>query len=540
MGEMILKLLQQIPEGINEVWIWGILPVYFLVYFLIGVLTLRHAGGAAMAVNIRKFRRRSVSELLRECLQYFYRGAAMFTVLAVLLPTFLYLNLKYDAVLVSLEANLSALCSMVIGLTTIVLTVSVVIILFHKNYYLVFTITDVLKSYHFTSTLGMLLVNCLGTCVCVVVSLYLTDGGILYKLVLLVLEWCILCCLATTAASFWIIYRVMFSNEKAELRLLNRLYRIYRGGEKPDDSQASPADTWSIAAVRTNVEYLCAEYVSAARVLPIHRVVNFTYLFGEVRRQTWNAIYRKALRMIIYGALGIWLISMLVVSFALGSDGTGLLLMNTIMLAVVTVPAMFGFRRHPESVELLFDDMMGYEMALEGGTHFRIPRMILRPAKKQDRFVRKMNSLTAFFHIALERGMRKEMTEEAIGMVIDWLSDVKEKHSCLYLPVFAAGYFAFAGGQEIDTVRTLYAALVGSPEAEPPEEGQQGPLPRLIGREMITGTGQDDFDQMLTGHLTDLLLSQGGDTAEAIASYLDWLHTFYTDSSADERDKSCT
>ena len=531
--QIVSILLRQISDGIGEVWILGILPVYLLVYILIGVIAMRYLSSSAFTKDIRSMRQRSAMETLREGLRHFFGLAGVFTAAAVVFPPFLVLNVRHNAILTTLQENVGTLCSMVIGLTTIVLTVSVVIILFHKNYYLVFTISDVLKSYHFTECLGALLSNCLGTCVCALIQLYLTAGTLWYSVVLMIMEWCILICLAATGMSFWIIYRVMFSNEKAELRLLNRLYRIFRGGSRPDEVQASRAQDWDAGAVRMNVEYLCGEYVAAARTLPIHRVRSLRYLSGQARTETWNTLYKKILRTFIFAAICVWLFSMIVVSVVLGAEGTGMLLLDTIMLAVVTVPAWLGMHHGSGKGQTLFDDTLGYEMETEGGKRIRIPRMILRPANRYDRFVMRMNSLTAFFCIALERGMSADMTQAALQIVIDWLSDIREKHSCLYLPVFAAGYYAFAAGQRPQAVQNCYADLISraGSEAEMPEQESGGarilsPAEVHSRKEKISGTEPEVFAEMLRGHLEDLVreVPPAGTDAHADAeAYLAWL-----------------
>ena len=156
-----------------------------------------------------------------------------------------------------------------------------------------------------------------------------------------------------------------------------------------------------------------------------------------------------------------------------------------------------------------------------------------------------MNNLTAFFAIALDRGMGQEMTETAICLVIDWLADVREKHSCLYLPVFAAGFYAFAHGQRIPAVQICYAKVTGNPgKAEAPAEaivspvsGEKSvesavniPIPG-IGPEKITGGRPDQFEAMLLGHLSDLTREvppDGNESDAVLTDYMNWLHITVT------------
>ena len=542
--EHSLTLLQQIPDGLRSVWFWGALPAYFLLYLLIGLITLRFSA-RKMTKELRQLRRHSAMEILNTCLRQFSVIVAAVTLLGIILPYYLLLNLKHENVLTAISGSSDALTSMVIGLTTLVLTVSVVIILFRKEYYLVFSITDVLKSYHFTGCLSLLLISCVGTCTCELIQLYLQEGSIWWKLVFLTMEWCVLACLVICGISLCIICLVMFSTSKVELRLLDRLYRIFRGGDRPDESQAGSAANWESGAVRTNLDYLCAEFVSAARLLPIHRVIRFEYLTGEARRKAWTDLHRRSLTLYLIIALGVWCISMIVVALILDTEGTGLLLLDTLLLAAVILPALIGIGRNDDGpAQLLFEDTVGYEMEMETNKKrklVRIPRITLRSATRYDRFVQSMNSLTAFFVIALDRGMRQEMTEASLDLVLDWLDDVKEKHSCLYLPVFAAGFYAFSHGQRLSAVRLCYAKVTGRngaaerTEADPSVSSESGESPsgppvRVTipgtGPEKITGALPADFDAMLLGHLGDLTREvppAGRDADAVMADYMNWL-----------------
>ena len=524
-----MKLLSQITQGIGEVRIWGILPVYLLLYTLAGIIAVRFTGGAAVTKQIRDFRNRPSGFFLYRCMLSFRKMALAVTVVFLIVPAFFAVNYRFNALLGVLGDNIASLAGIVIGLTTIVLTVSVVIILFHKNYYLVFSISDVLKSFHFNGCIGVLLVSCLGFCCFALWQMFLDKEALLYSLVMLALEWCVLCCFAASGLSFFIIYRVMFSNTKVELRQLGRLYRIFRGGDKPDESQTVSARNWEEGAVRTNVEYLCAEYISDARSLPIHRVRHLEYLSGQERKQSLKDLYNKALTTFIFIALGVWIISMTVVGIVLGKEGTGFLLIDTILLAVVTLPAYFGYRKDGHGqAQAVFDDALGYEMELENGKKKKIPRMKVRPANRFDRFIRSMNSLTAFFCIGIERGMSPEMTDKAIDIVCDWLSDVKEKHSCIYLPVFAAGYFAYINGQRPESCAKCYKKLISNEEAE--KKGKRWPDITLAeakqAEEMIKGTSKEELGSMILGHLYDLTgetPSSEGEQKTSFDAYLAWL-----------------
>lgn len=57
--------------------------------------------------------------------------------------------------------KIEVVCSVVIGLTTIAITMAVVIILFDKRYYIVFSIRDVLQKYKFSEALLVVIICCI-------------------------------------------------------------------------------------------------------------------------------------------------------------------------------------------------------------------------------------------------------------------------------------------------------------------------------------------------------------------------------------------
>ena len=472
----ITAFLQKIQDGLSILWIWAVLPIIFLVYGAIGAAVMWFQNDVTMAKDMRDFRRKSKSAFLSQMLHRYTKWTLIATLVLFLVPAFLYLNLSHDSLVYALIDNTGTLCSMVIGLTTIVLTVSVVIVIFNQNYYLVFTITDVLKSYHFTTCLGVVLLSCLFTCVCCLTVLWVDIGVIWCKLVLLILEACILCNLTASAGSFWIIYEIMFSGRKVELRQLKRLYRIFRGYELSEESIEGDAQDWSWTAVRTNVEYLCASYLTAARKVPIHNVTRLRYLVGENREKTFDDWYLVLKVGYIGGTFLAWAASMTVILVGLRADGIELALLNTGLFLLCCLPLLFLNKKLKETMHNLFVDSLGYCLELGHRRPVPILRYSFGPSNRYDRFIQGMNSLTAFFCIAMQRGAKRELIEQALDVVLDWFSDVRERHDSLYLPVFAIGYFAFERDLRLPAVKRCYDQLRSGPILEI-EDRQTGARP---------------------------------------------------------------
>lgn len=532
--ETILQLLQQIPRGIRIVWIWGILPCLPLFYTLIGgfFLTVHHS---SWEKQLSLMQNDGWESWYYHNFQYFRRSAVYVTMVLFILPLFFYVNLQHEGLILSLTESTDTICTMAIGLTTIVLTAAVVIVLFHKSYYLVFSISDVLKSYHFSECIGVVLASCLFICIGDLISLYLEPDENLSMLILIVMEWCILCNLFATAVSFWTIYQVMFSDEKVELRLLDRLYEAFSGGSLfYRMKQEKNAQTWKWDDVRTNVEYLCTEYMAAALRLPIYRVKRFHYLTGKEREAAFKTWYQRRLTLCCIGVVVTWLVSMIVVTHFLGKEGWGLILLGIAATVLCLILLLSMKNKIRDTLHPVLGSYMGYVVDMQKRKRIRIYRYSVRYAGKYRKFVRRMNSLTAFFYLAIEKGVSWDVLEQALGVVKDCCQDVPDKNDCFCLPFFASGYFAFTNGEKIPSVKEFYQSMEFTGENKNKEGESENQMEneafeqieKMIVPEDIKES-QTQFDEMLCGYLTDLLEGLAGKCREndpTVNSYLVWLH----------------
>ena len=101
---------------------------------------------------------------------YFFAGMTL-----LFLPLIAILNAKYDSYIYQMMEKIEVISSIVIGLTTIAITMSVVVILFDKRYYIVFSIREVLQKYKFSEWLLIALLSCILVCV---MTMTLLDGKI--------------------------------------------------------------------------------------------------------------------------------------------------------------------------------------------------------------------------------------------------------------------------------------------------------------------------------------------------------------------------
>ncbi len=78
-----------------------------------------------------------------------------------IIPFVVLINARYDSYINEMLKKIEVVSSGVIGLTAIAITMSVVIILFDKRYYIVFSIREVLQKYKFSEFLIVIVISCI-------------------------------------------------------------------------------------------------------------------------------------------------------------------------------------------------------------------------------------------------------------------------------------------------------------------------------------------------------------------------------------------
>lgn len=503
--EIIRNILLQIPDGIAQVWIWGVLPCLPLLYTIAGFFMLLAKGDLSVAEEIRIWKRSSKAEYLQHSFRMFRSVIVQVTLISFVCALLLMPNLRNEDFASRLSDQAGTVCSIIIGLTTIVITVSVVIVLFNKDYYLVFTITEVLQAYHFMDCLGYIMCSCLTTCISTVILLNQPAGTFWSRAALLILEGSILYNFAATSYSFWVIFKIMFSNQKIELRLLEQLHEIFLTGSDSDSTRIKDAGEWDLGAIRTNVEYLSAKYIMAARKLPIHEAGHFHPLASSKSRQEaweyWSAGLRR--KYIIFD-IAAYLISLAVNVFTLKEHSLGMVLLDTVIFLGSSLPIFLLLKSVSirERLSALFSDILGYTLDMAYKDKIVIPRFALGLPDRYEKFVMQMNNLTAFFYIALQHGAKQDTMEEALDIALDWFRDVQNSSGIFYLPLFTIGYFTFEKEQKLPALRRLFHELEMSREE------------------------QREFCSMLAGQLSCLsrTASQAdSDFEDSVKRYLYWL-----------------
>ena len=455
----ITTILQQIPDGIGRLWILGLLPCVPFLYMIAGTMAIWFRGDAQAAREVRAWKRDSKTEYFFHTWNRMKKVYQKITLVLVTVVVVLVLNYFYDQTYENILANASDICDRVIGITTIAVTVSAVVILFNKKYYLVFSIQEVLQAYHFSGSVGCIFASCLTMCFATFMLLSYTPGVWMKRALVLTLECSMLYNFIADVFCFRTNYKVMFSSQKIELRLLNHLDRIFWTADGLDDSDVRGAKEWSFSAMRPNVEYLCGRYVAQARKLPIQDVKELhAMVHGRSNTSVWDKYAKKLRNYFVIWDVIFYIVSVMISIVALNDGSLGLILLDTFFLVISFIFALYQKSPVYKAFTNFIHEMMGCCMDTRHGGQVLIPRYSMIKKNKYAEFINRMNNLTAFFVIALRQGVDQKAIESAVLEALDWLSDIgeKDRNIVLYLPIFSIGYFAYEKGMYFSELQSLF------------------------------------------------------------------------------------
>ena len=188
--------------------------------------------------------------------------------------------------------KIEVVSNIVIGLTAITITMAVVVILFDKRYYIVFSIRDVLKKYKFSEFLINVILSCIVVSIATLTLLNKKIDSYFDVAKFMILEIETIFNILGVAYILCVIINIMFLEQKNELSLLGQLYRKF-GLYKIDTLHFKSKKSWSKEAVEINVDYLLERYINVCNRKKIFNIksVEFVTTMGYYKPK-WYDIAR--------------------------------------------------------------------------------------------------------------------------------------------------------------------------------------------------------------------------------------------------------
>lgn len=350
-----------------------------------------------------------------------------------------------------------------IGLTTLVVTLSIFIVTFEKRYYLVFSIRDILQKRKFPEYLNIVIVSFF---LILLEKIILPDGSLdneFEAYTFIIFEIAVILNMLCSARLLYIMLRVIFKESEKELNIfLDQLYHWFEPSGK-DTTHFSSEEKWSKDAVGKNVECLTENYIKVFQNKKISRIKNINFILTiDTERGKWL----KKAKIIFYSVFfASWTIACVLNIIyqdenmwkIVGSIITG------ISFLIIAVFHKIDANSFDVVIMELFCDIAGYDIYYkknekkEDMKEVFVPRVPCRKTSIFHKYIRSMNSLIAFFDIwSKYADGKKQDIRDAIEQLIDRIQEQEKGNLIIYNPVFIIGYFLFEKGIKIGRLREVY------------------------------------------------------------------------------------
>ena len=252
---------------LSAVSIWGILPVFlafivFLCTIIIKCMKKEILSPVEEFCDKKKFHK---SEKIYSKVDYLSEIYFFVCFTLGVIPFVALINAKYDSYIYEMIKKIDVVSSVVIGLTAIAITMAVVVILFDKRYYIVFSIREVLQKYKFSECLIIVISSCILVSIFTLTLLNEKIDSYFDVARFMILEIATIYNVVGVTYILGVIVNIMFLEQKSELSLLGQLYRRF-WLQRIDTLHFKSKKNWNKEAVEINVEYLLERYINVKKL----------------------------------------------------------------------------------------------------------------------------------------------------------------------------------------------------------------------------------------------------------------------------------
>ena len=448
-------------------------PLAIALFLILSILIAKYFG-----INIQEpydeFKRKkkrsrpyNIYEPLDETVMWFGR---FLVVVLFFVPIFM-LNFNISCSVNSLIKLMEYLLGIMMTITGIVVPVALVVASVDKQYYIVFSIREVLRNYRFQQHLFFSLISCAVAIIVTLVLQVVKKEPLIESEVLIftIFEMAVLTNFISNSRILYRIVRIVFSDKKGELKLLKFLYRVFWSREI--DTSSLKKKKWDDDAVELNLSYLEDWYIRLCNKRKVRSIksLKFATTIGNDKHK-WC---KRAARRISWFIFASTVFSCVVDVRAYGRVSRILWLncLTMILLIVFLQKQMPKNENQPLSKTAICAirwafDTWGYQLTIEG--HKRADVFIARVPligehSLYNRYLMSMNSMIAFFYLWINYGDKDlQMIKKKYLELIDDFEDVEEKNIVTYQPILVIGCMLFEKGEFIEELKGIYKQIVTS------------------------------------------------------------------------------
>ncbi len=427
-------------------FVYPLLPLFL---FAIGLIIFKSRGYQISDIKNNNYEYKRIS--------YKRDKSIVISIIVVIAPLlFICLLFVYSAhveLITNMVGHVDTLCIISMTFTAMIFAMAFVLILRERNYYLVFSLSDVLEKYNFYFWMKALFISC------VLVSLLVVSllGGIfssafdVIRFILLqeIFIFNILCMII----AFWIIEQIMFSSEGKELKLLRQLYQYYM---IPNVDATHMKENWhDDNAIRMNFMYLQKMYQKYSKKIKVGKMCKIVYLSridnGENQKKALVKARERYLFFILlflFAWIGIYYSSYLMVQ--INKEGIAQIMFFIADVAIAYIPSKY--------VEELLIKTYGYNAGYKlydkkGKDRFIVEETWMPWERKYTNYIRVMNSWIAFVDIAIDKKSSLNCINDELKKCVNGME--KESSTLVrLLPIWIMGYRLFGLRDDEDDMKS--------------------------------------------------------------------------------------
>lgn len=440
--------------------IWGILPAFlalivFLCTIIIKCMKKEILSPVEEFCDKNKFHK---SEKIYSKVDYLSEIYFFVCFTLGVIPFVALFNVKYDSYIYEMIKKVEVISSVVIGLTAIAITMSVVVILFDKRYYIVFSIREVLQKYKFSECLIIVISSCILVSIATLTLLNERIDSYFDVARFMILEIATIYNVVGVTYILGVIVNIMFLEQKSELSLLGQLYRRF-WLHRIDTLHFKSKKNWNKDAVEINVEYLLERYINVCKRKKIVSItsVEFATTMDCYKEKWYGRARNKFIRMMLF----LLFVSLIIDVMVLKENCVWIIVLNIIVTAISIIFAYTSVQSFQLVIMRFYLDTWGYYLNTKDNKELFVPMVALRMDNIYDKYIMRMNSLNAFFYIWINHVDKKKRTigYEFEEMLLR-LESMDNRNMITYFPVFTIGFFLFEKNIKIERIKDLYNEMV--------------------------------------------------------------------------------
>lgn len=376
--------------------------------------------------------------------------------------------------------NISDTMSIIMTISGMAITVALACVIWNKQYYVFFSMTNVMEKYDILWTLNIIIgsfVTAIFTSIIIGIQDESTEIG---AFAILFFEITAVYSIILGTYVLIICIRLMLSPHKMDLRLLNQLHKIF-GVYKVDTKCFENIEKNSLKEFKINLQYLLEEYEELLENKKLKRVKWFKVVnILENKSDSENDEWKKKVEKQVEVTHIIMSILLLVVCLkSIWSSGHGVFYIVVSIIDIVTVIGSIvlvylpftWFKSMKVALLNFYSDIRGYRITLEDGVVQWSPCVAIKIKNVYDKYVEISNSIIALFYIVLfYKEKPEEYTYQLLNQMVDILcmpeeqnkdGNVIRRNTTEIIPIFAIGYFMYVKGMDITIIKEKYNCYKG-------------------------------------------------------------------------------